>query len=248
MQKISILGYGEVGKAIGLLYSQRQIRFYVRDLTISNGDISETSVLNVCIPYVNQQGFVDAVSKAITDSGAKLVIIHSTVAVGTTRHLSELFKQTPIVHSPVRGVHPNLYEGLLTFPKLIGSVSEEATKLAKQHLFELGVYSHSCRNPETPELAKLLDTTYYGACIAFHGEAAAACKAFDADFEDAMTFFNETYNAGYTALGKKNVVRPVLYPPKEKIGGHCVVPNAVILNDQFNSELFALIAKYTPKS
>ena len=39
------------------------------------------------------------------------------------------------------------------------------------------------------------------------------------------TWANETYNQGYKELGKENVIRPVLFPPKGEIGGHCVVPN-----------------------
>jgi hypothetical protein len=46
-----------------------------------------------------------------------------------------------------------------------------------------------------------------------------------------MTDFNKTYNAGYVL--KPNVIRPVLYAPSGKIGGHCVVPNAKILISQY---------------
>ena len=43
-----------------------------------------------------------------------------------------------------------------------------------------------------------------------------------------MTKFNHTYNEGYKKLGKTYVVRPVLYPT-DKIGGHCIIPNAKLL-------------------
>ena len=38
------------------------------------------------------------------------------------------FLDIPVVHSPVRGLHPNLVEGLLTFVKFIGSENIEYLK------------------------------------------------------------------------------------------------------------------------
>ena len=58
-----------------------------------------------------------------------------------------------------------------------------------------------------------------------------------------MTVFNTSYNEGYKKLGKNNVVRPVLYPT-EKIGGHCVVPNAKILKDYMNTKTIQSILEY----
>ena len=54
------------------------------------------------------------------------------------------------------------------------------------------------------------------------------CDEYNLDFMEVMTKYNNTYNEGYTKLGKPNVVRPVLYPT-DKIGGHCVIPNAKLL-------------------
>jgi hypothetical protein len=73
------------------------------------------------------------------------------------------------------------------------------------------------------------------------------CDQYGIDFEKAVTDFNKTYNEGYPKLGKPNVVRPVLYPPKDGIGGHCVVQNAEILRKYFKSQVLDLILKYKPK-
>ena len=45
-------------------------------------------------------------------------------------------------------------------------------------------------------------------------------------------------------LGKKNVIRPVLFPPDKGIGGHCVVPNTEILKKYYKSQAFDLILKF----
>ena len=40
----------------------------------------------------------------------------------------------------------------------------------------------------------------------------------------------------------ENVVRPVLYPPKDgKIGGHCVIPNAELCKKFFDSTVLDYI-------
>ncbi len=140
-------------------------------------------------------------------------------------------------------VHPNLYDGLLTFEKLVGGETDDAALLS-EHLISFGIKTRIC-DSNTSELAKLLDTTYYGVCIAFHGEAKTMCDEFGADFETAMTFFNSTYNSGYKKLGKPNVVRPVLSPPSGKIGGHCVAQNAELLGKQTKSLAIDLILKYS---
>jgi hypothetical protein len=43
-----------------------------------------------------------------------------------------------VVHSPVRGVHPYLYEGIKTFVKYIGADNKEAGNMADTHLKGLG--------------------------------------------------------------------------------------------------------------
>jgi hypothetical protein len=43
--------------------------------------------------------------------------------------------------------------------------------------------------------------------------------------------WNENYNQGYAELGETQFIRPILQPMKGKIGGHCVVNNASLLNN-----------------
>ena len=239
---IGILGYGEIGKAIAKFYKGPKIK----DLTRDDG-FEGIEVLHVCIPWSDQ--FAQIAEKEINSIKPKLTIIHSTIAPGTTK---KIIKSLPrsfkgfIVHSPVRGVHPHLYEGIRMFVKYIGAEDEQSGLAAQKHLRGLGIRTAVYIPAVTTELGKLFDTTYYGLCIAWHGEMAKMCKKFGADFKKAVTDFNETYNEGYTKLGKKNVVRPVLYPPKEGIKGHCIAPNAEILRTYFTSEAIDLILKYKP--
>jgi len=71
------------------------------------------------------------------------------------------------------------------------------------------------------------------------------CNKLKVDFSQAVTHFNKTYNEGYTNLDMKNVARPILHPPKgNKIGKHCVIPNAEMLKKYLDSEALDLILKY----
>lgn len=249
MKKIGILGYGEIGNAIHKVYdaSRDDYHVLVKDVVRDDGLI-DIDVLNVAIPYNENFSFVDEVVKVTLQSSAKMVIIHSTVAVGTTRLIKEKLGPNFIVaHSPCRGVHPNLYEGIITFLKYVGSPIESDAKFVEEHLKNVGITTHVCKNSESSELAKLLDTSYYGLCIAYHGEAEKACEQFGAKFDDVMTTYNESYNEGYKRLGKNNVIRPVLVPPKGGIGGHCVIQNAELLKKQFDSIVLDVITTYSKK-
>ena len=107
----------------------------------------------------------------------------------------------------------------------------------------MNIKSYICKDTKTTEYAKLLSTSYYGMCIAFHADVAKLCEDEKLNFDEVMTAFNTSYNEGYIKLNKDNVVRPVLYPTK-KIGGHCVVPNAKILKDYMNTKTIQSILEY----
>ena len=225
--KIGIVGHGQVGQAVAKLYSEIDTSkswFSFDKILIYDpyqdmlDDISDVDILNVCIPYT--EDFVSIVKDLPTPNW--YTVIHSTVPVGTTEKLGHKF-----LHSPVRGVHPNLYEGLKTFVKFIGG-DQQLAEAYSGHLKTLGIETHICKDAKTTELSKLADTTYYGLCIAFTSDMKKLCDEYNLDFMEVMTKFNHTYNEGYKKLGKTNVVRPVLYPT-DKIGGHCIIPNAKLL-------------------
>lgn len=236
-KKVGVLGYGEIGKAVAKFYpSTGSGRVKIKDIERDDG-LQNIEILHVCIPWSDR--FVDIVKREIKQAKPTLTIIHSTVAPGTVKKIGGM-----VVHSPVRGIHPYLHKGIKTFVKYIGADSKKAGVLAQKHLSSLKIKTKVFYPSKTTELAKLLDTTYYGLVIAWHGEMEKVCKKLGVKFEDAITDFNITYNEGYKKLGKNNVIRPVLYPPRGKIGGHCVIPNAKILKKFVKSKAIDLILKY----
>jgi UDP-N-acetyl-D-mannosaminuronate dehydrogenase len=239
---IGILGYGEVGSSLKGLYDLKNIKTVVKDKE-DQIKFCCLEVLNICIPF--SKDFTKIVIEEIKQSNAQLTIIHSTVPIGTTSSIhKELNSRCCIVHSPVRGNHPNLTKSLQTFVKYIGSPIPKALSLATTHLRKLDISVSSCNTFEKTEAAKLLCTTYYGLCIAWHNEIKNVCEQFDVDI-DFIKDWNLTYNEGYTSLGQEQFNRPILNPPENhKIGGHCVMPNAEMLDTVISSALIKEILTY----
>ena len=233
MTSIGILGYGEIGKALSKFYgSTSSPQAKIKDLNRDDG-LAGVDVLHICIPW--SEKFIDIAVAEMKAAKPKLTIIHSTVAPGTTKRIIQKLPGTlrQVVHSPVRGVHPYLYEGIQTFVKYIGAEDKKSGAAAQRHLKALGIRTKIFVPAVTTELGKLLDTTYYGLAIAWHGEMKKMCDTIGVDFEEAATDFNKTYNEGYAKLGMAHVARPVLYPPKDGIGGHCIAENSILLREQF---------------
>lgn len=229
---VGILGYGEVGKTVSKFYNKPRIKDIKRD-----DNLSGVEILHICIPWSNR--FIRIVQKEIKQINPNLCIINSTVAPGATKQIGGM-----VVHSPIRGTHPNLYKSVKTFVKYIGADSEKPGNLAKQHFSSLGIKSKIFYPSAATEIGKLLSTSYYGLCIAWHGEMKEICDKHRVNFKDVVSDFNKTYNQGYKLLGRDNVIRPVLLPPDDFIGGHCIVKNAEILNKFYKSKALDLILKY----
>lgn len=235
MKTVGIIGYGEIGESLEKCYLGKKFNVGVLDIYKNiNTLIKNVDILNICIPYTDS--FVDILTNYILEYTPKHTIIHSTVIPETTKTVILKTKNTNIVHSPVRGVHPKLYEGIKTFIKYIGGETPTAIETTKQHYDELEIKYDVLENSVATELAKILCTTYYGICIAFHNDIFKLCEKYNVSYNDVATKWNTTYNNGYSKLGMNNVIRPVLYPPKNnKIGGHCVVPNAKLCTKFFQS-------------
>ena len=227
--KIGIIGYGEIGRAVDEVYKAKGLQTHIKDLDKDEG-LDECRFLHICIPF--SDSFITTVSDYAKQLEPEFLIIHSTVPPGTTDSITGC---SNVVHSPVRGIHPNLYEGLITFPKVVAG--KDCTTVAEHFRSDLGLTVREYDQAKTSEASKLLSTTYYGLCIAFHEYANTICEDNDLCFDEVMTEWNMDYNQGYKELGINNVVRPVLYAPKGKIGGHCVVPNANILKSVKNSPI-----------
>ena len=228
---IVILGMGEVGQAVATVLQSKH-HVYGQDLDVarqSGQELQDERPITLHVAIRWSDDFFDAVASAIERHKPHGVVVHSTVPVGTTRRLSLRHDRLPIAHAPIRGVHPNMAESLLTFPMALSGDARLGDGLD-----EAGIEIHYVgARTETTELMKLLDLTYYAWNIAFAKESSRLIESLGLEYDQVYRWANETYNSGYQALGRPEVVRPVLEPIPGPIGGHCVVPGFKMLANEF---------------
>ena len=241
-ETVGILGFGEIGKAVARICADAGYEILVRDLDQDQLKGKKVDYLHVSIPEKKNKVFVDVVSKAVLELSPKLTVINSSVTPGTTR---KIFKRTgsPIVHSPVIGLHPNLYESIKKyFAKVVAPVDGKSLKLAKAHFKKLKLKTVFFAKPENSEAAKLLDLVYFAWNIVFCKWMDEFCRENKLDFDEVYTKQNQLYNSGYGKL-LPNTVRPVLIPMPGPISGHCTIPDTELIHKLYPNRVTKFILK-----
>jgi UDP-N-acetyl-D-mannosaminuronate dehydrogenase len=232
--KVLVIGLGEVGMPIyKMLYASGQ--FYVYGLDLKQPDSilpaeRKADILHICIPCSDAKRFIDAVCDYVCEYEPKLLIIHSTVPPLTTRMIWEEIRRVcpHVAHSPVRGVHFQMLEDMQTYKKFVGGATPEGGREAFNHLINVGFNCQLMRNS-----TKLFETSYAATVIAMFQEMQRISKQFGADFFDIIDIFIDTH--------KHRLDRPIYHP--SVIGGHCLMPNIVLLNQSTNSVLFKWVER-----
>ena len=242
MERIGIIGYGEIGKAMARVCKEAGYKVMIRELKYDEIGKNHIDYLHVCIPEKERSVFVNIVRRAIRELKPRLSVINSSVSVGTTR---KIFRKTnsPIVHSPIVGVHPYLYDSIkYHFRKIIGPVDGLSLGLAREHFKRLGLKVEIYDSPENSEAAKLLDLVYYTWNIIFCKWVNETCKKTGLNFDQVYVKHNRNYNKGYAKL-RPNVVRPILVHTKGPIGGHCTIPDTELFHKTFKNRFTGFILR-----
>ena len=200
-----IVGMGEVGSALAEVLG-------VPGRDVGSFDL-HADVLHVAFPWSGR--FVSDVHRYQREHGADLVVVHSTVPVGTCDPYGW-------VHSPVRGRHPHLVESLKAFTKHAGGV--RAREFDWPHT--LVVHDRA----EETEAGKLWELAQFGLQVRINQAIHEWCVVRGLDPDVVYRQFADTYNEGYEALGEGRFTRPVLNYMPGDIGGHCVAQNSVLLD------------------
>ena len=239
---VGMLGYGEIGKSIARICREAGFTVLIRELKYDQLKGKKLDYLYINIPEINNRDFIKVVVKNIQETSPVLTIINSSTTPGTTRKIFQV-TSSPIVHSPVIGVHPKLYESIkIYFPKIIGPADTLSLGLAKKHFKDLGLSTRVYNNSETSEAAKLLDLVYYAWNIIFCKWVEQVCKHMNLNFNQVYTLHNKIYNKGYRKI-LPNVVRPVLFPVKGSIGGHCTIEDTILFNKYYNNRFTKFILR-----
>lgn len=241
MTRHLVIGYGEVGKALYEVLNKRpNHQADAMDVTLATPPITpgRYDAFHACFPFHDYQQFRAGIAQAREVfgyvSGIVALVVHATVPIGTTARLARGLDWPLAVHSPVRGVHPQLAEGLRTFPKIVGGPGDA---LVARWFEECGLSTRLCKDAETAEATKLWDTAQYGWQIVLAKEIARWCRDHGVDFDEVYRLANIEYNVGYATLGRRDVARPALRDIPGPIGGHCVMANLRLLGDNTITEI-----------
>jgi UDP-N-acetyl-D-mannosaminuronate dehydrogenase len=229
---VVVAGLGEVGKPLLELICKRHNGVGV-DIAPWEGKLDSVGVLHICYPF-QIVDFVGQTVDYINLFQPNLTIINSSVPVGTTRDVA-IRSGTPLAHSPIRGKHAHMLDDLLKYEKFVGATDPITAERAARHFRSIGLRTRVLSGPETTELAKLTETTYFGLLIAWAQELERACDKLALDYDEVVAFYEEI-----------NFFPPVKYFPGI-IGGHCVMPNIELLRGNVDLELVEAIRSSNSK-
>lgn len=233
MYKNLIIGMGQVGSSIYRVLAEHDTTL-ARD--VENPGIAEDiDVMHICFPY--SASFIDEVRKYIELYDPKLVIVYSSVPIGTCESIG-----MDIVHSPIEGVHPNLEDSIRVFTRWLGSADEAAIDKAARFWYRFVREVATCKSSRYTEWLKLRSTAKYGVNLVWTDYEKEVSDQLGMHF-DLVKAYDSGYNKLYRDLGLFKYQRYVLDPPEGKIGGHCIVPNAGLLDKQFPSPMLKAIKK-----
>jgi hypothetical protein len=122
-----------------------------------------------------------------------------------------------------------MQEEMHYYTKFIGALDPAAADQAAGHFESSGFRTRILSSPETTELGKLGETTYFGIMIAWAQEVERYCDRVGTDYNEVVSLYDE-----------------ITFFPAAKyfpgvIGGHCVMPNIEILSKIDRSPLLAAI-------
>jgi UDP-N-acetyl-D-mannosaminuronate dehydrogenase len=208
---VLVVGLGEVGRPLLQVLGAAHTAFG-RD--VEDRAFHGVQILHVCFPFGPE--FVDTAARYVARYRPGVVVVNSTVVPGTTRAIQER-TATPTVYSPVRGKHARMAEELRRYRKFVAGSSAEAVAMVEDHFAAAQVLTDRMSSPESLELAKLLETSYFGVLVAWAQEMDRFAAAAGADYAEMSGFFDEI-----------DFFPPVTFQPGY-IGGHCVMPNLDLL-------------------
>jgi len=232
VETVVVVGLGEVGKPLLELISRRHKTIGV-DITPPRNDINNVDTLHVCYPF-QIEDFVGETVRYIELFRPKLTIINSTVAVGTTRAVGQR-TGAAVAYSPVRGKHARMLKDMQRYTKFVGAVDRTWAERAAKHFESVGLKTKVMPAPETPEIAKLTETTFFGLMIAWAQEVERYADQLGQSYDEIVPFYEEI-----------GFFPPVKYFPGV-IGGHCVMPNIELLKRFVDSDILRAIEESNRK-
>ncbi len=208
-------------------------------------ELADIYIIAVPTPKLNDNSpdlsYVSEAAAEIAEviNGGELVILESTVPVGTTEKIlniiknnrPDLFKKNNnkvinIVHCPERILPGNTLHELVYNDRIIGGLDEEATKLANDFYKTFVKGNIYLTDAKVAELSKLTENAYRDVNIAFANELSILCEELHINIKDVIKFANKH--------PRVNILNP-----GSGVGGHCIPvdPWFIINNNEHLTKL-----------
>jgi len=196
----------------------------------------EQDVFVLCLPTPigeNGKPVIHYLTNSVSDIAQRverecLVIVESTVPVGTTEMLADLFAERGqgkldddfwVAHCPERALPGRIIDEMESNHRLAGGVTADSTELATAFLGTVFkpelVHSTTSRISETTKLA---ENTFRDVNIAFANELARLCTAMSVDVREVIPLANLH-------------PRVSILNPGVGVGGYCLPKDGLILVD-----------------
>lgn len=228
-----VIGMGQIGIAVAAVTESRCTFDSAKGAWHDPGQID---VMHICIPYSDD--FIAAVRGYAELIKPEHIAIWSTVPIGTTSSINDY-----IVHTPVEGKHPDLELSIRQMERWLGAGITEEGVFFSQYFKNLGLKTKVVPDARFTEALKLLSTTEYGVNIEFARYKKMVADSIEMPYELTKDW-NRAYNKLYRDLGMEDRFQKfVLDAPDGPKGGHCVQPNAELLNSQFPNELVEIVSE-----
>ena len=245
MKKDIVAGLGENGLPFLKLISKKENAVgYDLDKKLMNEkkfmklETSQTRFLHIAIPV--NQNFISNVVQLYKKFQPECIVIHSTISPGTTDRIQKKLK-IPIIFSATRGVHKRMLQDLKRYVKFF-AISNNAPKKDwavskyRESMKKCGIKTQQMSKPKTLELAKILcDTSYLGWLINYAQLTNTIALEHNVDYDEMWEFSDEIHKI----LGN----RPKMFPGF--IGGHCVIPNLELIQNQTLDLIKSINQKYS---
>ena len=248
MKKDLVVGIGEIGKSILKLLSKDSIvvGFDLNPDLMDKRKIEryknlKTSFMHIAIPVTGK--FINNVLKLYKKFQPECIVIHSTIRPGTTEILQRKLP-IPVIYSATRGVHKRMIYDLKRYTKFfVISANAPRNKWASSRYVKMmkrcGIKTKKMTKPETLELAKIIcDTSYLGWLVNYAQLSNMIANEYGVNYDEMWSFTEEIQKF----LGN----RPKMYPGI--IGGHCVLPNLDLINNEKLDQIKKINSYYKKKS
>jgi len=247
MKKDIVAGIGEIGKPILKLLSKHGVVVgfdsnpdLMDERKFERYESLKTSFLHIAIPVTGK--FINNVLKLYKKFQPECIVIHSTIKPGMTEKLQEKLS-IPVIYSATRGVHKRMVYDLKRYTKFFvisanAPRGKWATTRYVQSMKRCGVKTKKMSKPETLELAKIIcDTSYLGWLVNYAQLSNVIAIKHGVDYDEMWSFSDEIQKF----LGN----RPKMYP--SFIGGHCVIPNLNLINNESLNIISKMNNRYAKK-